>query len=120
MTATVSVITNEQMDVLRIESIALRFKADPEDGALVQNDNEINELTENEESSLDPQQTLWVLTAEGEVKPVLIRAGISDGNSTEVLDGSIREGERVIVGYASQWKQSNSSKGSGMGFRFRR
>jgi len=104
---------------LRVESIALRFKADPEDDALVQNDKETNKRTENSESSLDPQQTLWVLTEQGNVKPVLIRAGISDGNFTEVLDSAIREGERVIVGYASQWKTSNSSK-SGMGFRFRR
>ncbi len=120
MTATVSVITNERKDVLRVESIALRFKADPEDDALAQNDKEQNEITENEESSLEPQQTLWVLTEQGKVKPVLIRAGISDGNFTEVLDGAIREGERVIVGYASQWEKSNSSKGSGMGFSFRR
>ena len=119
MTATVSVITNERKDVLRVESIALRFKADPEDDALAQNDKEQNKLTENEESSLEPQQTLWVLTEVGKVKPVLIRTGISDGNFTEVLDGAIREGERVIVGYASQWKTSNSSK-SGIGFRFRR
>ena len=119
MTATVSVITNERKNVLRVESIALRFKADPEDEALAQNDKEQNELTENEESSLEPQQTLWVLTEQGKVKPVLIRAGISDGNYTEVLDSEIREGERVIVGYASQWKTSNSSK-SGIGFRFRR
>ena len=119
MTATVSVITNERKDVLRVESIALRFKADPEDDALAQNDKEQNELTENEESSQEPQQTLWVLTEQGKVKPVLIRAGISDGNFTEVLDGAIREGERVIVGYASQWETSNSSK-SGIGFRFRR
>jgi HlyD family secretion protein len=120
MTATVSVITNDRKDVLRVESIALRFKAAPEDDALMQNDNEKNELRENKESTLDPQQTLWVLTPQGEVKPALIRAGISDGNFTEVLDGSIREGERVIVGYVSQWQQSNSSERSGMGFRFRR
>ena len=119
MTATVSVITNERKDVLRVESIALRFKADPEDDALAQNDKEQNEFSENEESSREPQQTLWVFTEEGKVKPVLIRAGISDGNFTEVLDSDIQEGERVIVGYASQWKTSNSSK-SGIGFRFRR
>ena len=119
MTATVSVITNERKDVLRVESIALRFKADPEDDALAQNDKEQNEFSENEESSMEPQQTLWVFTEEGKVKPVLIRAGISDGNFTEVLDSDIQEGERVIVGYASQWKTSNSSK-SGIGFRFRR
>ena len=120
MTATVSVITNEEKNALRVESIALRFKADPEDYALTKNEIEQNEPDENEQGSLEPQQILWELTEGDQVKPVLVRTGISDGNYTQLLDEPIREGERVIVGYVSQWKKSNSSDRPGFGFRFRR
>jgi HlyD family secretion protein len=120
MTATVSVITNKKRDALRVESIALRFKADPEDDSLTKNDIHQDERAENEKAPLNPQQILWVLSENEQVKPVLVRTGISDGNYTQLLDESVEEGERVIVGYVSQWKQSKSSDRPGFGFRFRR
>jgi HlyD family secretion protein len=120
MTATVSVITNEKRDALRVESIALRFKADPEDNSLIKNKIDHDKGAENLKGSSEPQQALWVFTEGGHVKPVLVRTGISDGNYTQVLDGSLREGDRVIVGYVPQWEKSNSSDRPGFGFRFRR
>jgi len=120
MTATVSVITNEKRDALRVESIALRFKADPEDDSLTKNDIKQDERAENEKGPLSPQQILWVLTKNEQVKPVLVRTGISDGNYTQLLDESVREGEQVIVGYVSQSKKSKTSDRPGFGFRFRR
>jgi HlyD family secretion protein len=120
MTATVSVITSEKKDALRVESIALRFKADPEDDSLTRNNFEQDKPAGNEQGSLEPRQTLLVLTEDEQVKPVLVRTGISDGNHTQLLDESVSEGERVIIGYAPQWKKSNSSNRPGFGFRFRR
>ena len=120
MTATVSIITNEIRETLRVESIGLRFKVDPEDDSLTKNKIEQNEPTEDENGTMEPQQTLWVLKEDDQVKPVLVRTGISDGNYTQLLDEAVRVGDRVIVGYAPQWKKSNSSDRPGFGFRFRR
>ncbi len=120
MTATVSVITNEKREAMRVESIALRFKADPEDDSFTRNKIEQDEPAENQQGSLEPRQTLWVLAEDGQVKPVLVRTGISDGSHTQLLDESVREGERVIVGYVPQWEKSNSSDRPGFGFGFRR
>jgi hypothetical protein len=52
-------------------------------------------------------------------KPVLIKTGISDGRHTEILNGEIKEDDRVIVGYHDQWKQKHESGGSGFKFGFR-
>lgn len=120
MTATVSIIANEKKDVLRIPNIALRFKADPADKYLYHYDEEKDKDSGDEEELLNLQQSLWIINGSGQVKRIPIKAGISDGRYTEVLNGSIDKGEKVIVGYLSQWKQGVSSGRSGFRFGFRR
>jgi multidrug efflux pump subunit AcrA (membrane-fusion protein) len=65
------------------------------------------------------QQRIWVASPGGEAKPVLIKTGISDGRHTEILNGELKEDDRVIVGYRDQWKQTHESGGSGFKFGFR-
>jgi HlyD family secretion protein len=120
MTATVSIIANEKKDVLRIPNIALRFKADPADKYLYYYDEEKDKDSGDEEELLNLQQSLWIINDSGQVKRIPIKAGISDGRYTEVLNGSIDKGEKVIVAYLSQWKQGVSSGRSGFRFGFRR
>ena len=120
MTATVSIIAHEKKDVLRVQTIALRFKADPEDKYLLQYGEEEGQEPRDGEALLNPQQRLWILDASGQIKRVLVKVGISDGRYTEVLGGPLDEGERVIVGYLSRWKQTVSSERSGFRFKFRR
>lgn len=120
MTATVSIIANEKKDVLRVPNIALRFKADPADKYLYHYDEEKDKDSGDEEKLLNLQQSLWIINDSGQVKRIPIKAGISDGRYTEVSNGSIDEGEKVVVGYLSQWKQGVSSGKSGFRFGFRR
>jgi len=120
MTATVSIIANEKKNVLRLPSIALRFKANPADKYLYHYDEEKDKDSGDEEELLNLPQSLWIINDIGQVKRIPIKAGISDGRYTEVLNGSIDEGEKVIVGYLSQWKQGVASGKSGFRFGFRR
>ena len=120
MTATVSIIANEKKDVVRVPTIALRFKADPADKDLYYYDEEKNKDSGEDEGLFNPQQSLWIINGSEQVKRIPIKAGISDGRYTEVLHGSIDKGEIVIVGYLSQWKQGVSSGGSGFRFGVRR
>jgi len=120
MTATVSIIAHEKKGVLRVQNIALRFKADPEDKYLFQYGEEEGQEPRDGEALLNPQQRLWILDASGQIKRVLIKVGISDGRYTEVVGGALDEGERIIVGYLPQWKQTVSSERSGFRFRLRR
>jgi HlyD family secretion protein len=116
MTATVSVITSEKKNILRIPAVALRFKADPEDKDLLRHETEDQQKPGDPEAPFDLQQRIWVDAPGEEAKPLLITTGISDGRFIEILNGSLKEGEKVIVGYRSQWKQAHESRGSG--FRF--
>ena len=119
MTATVSVITSEKKSALRIPTAALRFKADPEDKDLLRRETEDQQKPGNADTPSDMQQRIWVDSPGGEAKPVLIKTGISDGRHTEILNGELKEDDRVIVGYRDQWKQTHESGGSGFKFGFR-
>jgi HlyD family secretion protein len=47
----------------------------------------------------DPEpdrRTVWVMKADGPA-PVRIRVGVSDGSTTEVLEGDLHEGDRVVT-----------------------
>lgn len=46
-------------------------------------------------------QTVYIMTADKKLQPVEIRAGISDGRYTQVVDGNLKIGDNVIVGLAT-------------------
>jgi len=41
---------------------------------------------------------VWLLGPDGKPRPVSVRLGISDGTSTELLGGELKEGEEVLIG----------------------
>jgi HlyD family secretion protein len=43
---------------------------------------------------------VWIVGGDGKPAPVTVTLGISDGNSTEVVRGDVKEGQEVIVGSA--------------------
>ena len=45
-----------------------------------------------------PRAALWVRGADGQPKPVDVRTGLTDGTSTEILEGPLKEGDEVILG----------------------
>ena len=53
---------------------------------------------------------VWVLDPDGQVQPVALTLGLSDGTMTEVLGGALGEGHAVVIGLAGG---SKSSKGGG-------
>jgi HlyD family secretion protein len=46
-------------------------------------------------------RTVYLLDAAGAPVPARIRTGLSDGRSTEVLGGDLKEGDAVVVGFAT-------------------
>ncbi|MDX2103846.1 MAG: efflux RND transporter periplasmic adaptor subunit [Alphaproteobacteria bacterium] len=79
MTATARVVIAQREDVLRVPNAALRFR--PPDAPAA------------------PRNTrVFVLDSSGQPRAVTIRTGITDGSSTEVLEGSLAAGDRVITG----------------------
>jgi HlyD family secretion protein len=114
MTANVTFIYAEKDDVLKVPNAALRFKpppglvgdggaagragaraegtaARPEGGAGAPGGRPAARGPE----SLD-RRTVWVLKA-GQVSPVRVRTGISDGSFTEVVEGEVEAGAEVVT-----------------------
>jgi HlyD family secretion protein len=60
---------------------------------------------------------VWVLDPEGKPQPRRIRVGLTDGASTEVVEGDLREGEMVITGQnISGATRTQNSQQSAPGF----
>jgi HlyD family secretion protein len=61
---------------------------------------------------------VWVLGQDGQPQPRRIKIGLTDGASTEVVEGDLREGEMVITGQTvsgATRTQSNSQSAPGFG-----
>jgi HlyD family secretion protein len=61
---------------------------------------------------------VWVMGQDGKPEPRRIKVGLTDGASTEVLEGELREGETVITGQTISGgggSQSNSQTAPGFG-----
>jgi len=87
MTATVSIVTAQRIDVVRIPDQALRF-APEEAGA----------ISLGSRSGPSPQAArVWVLRRSSAVE-IPIRVGLDDGTYSEVVSGELKSTDRVIVG----------------------
>ncbi|MET0626266.1 MAG: efflux RND transporter periplasmic adaptor subunit [Pyrinomonadaceae bacterium] len=62
---------------------------------------------------------VWVMGADGKPQPRRIKIGLSDGSSTEVVEGELREGEVVVTGQnvaASSGSARSNNQSSAPGF----
>jgi HlyD family secretion protein len=84
MTARVSVTANQRDNVLRVPNAALRFKPkDPNADAKPQGRRE-------------PGVKVYKLVNQ-QLQPVIIKIGISDNTYTEVIDGDVKEGDKLVT-----------------------
>ncbi len=79
MTANVSVVAARRENVLAVPNSALRFRPQ---GV--------------QQAPAAGQRQVWKI-AEGKLEPVSVKLGLTDGISTEVVSGDLREGDRVAT-----------------------
>ena len=56
---------------------------------------------------------VWVMAADGKPQPRRIKIGLSDGSSTEVVEGDLKEGDVVITGQNVAASSSSSNTRGG-------
>lgn len=56
--------------------------------------------------------TVYVALPDGKLKPIKLKLGITDGSSTEVLEGELTEGQEVIIGSAVTTATRPAASGS--------
>ncbi len=135
MTANMTIDVATVSDVLRIPNAALRFKPDTKDTKQTSS----STTTASPERSAaqmgerrrgvsgaggaftrgggakKPGQNIYILDANNKLKPVWIRAGITDGHFTQVVEGAVNPGDNVIVGLATSKVEGPPPPGSSGG-----
>jgi HlyD family secretion protein len=53
-------------------------------------------------------QAVYRLDAAGTLERVAVRTGISDGKFTEIVEGDLRPGDKIVVGQATARVQTNA------------
>lgn len=104
MTATVTVIADERKNVLRLLNSALRFKLEDTaagaGGAGAGRPGRSAAAAPGVETDRDPGvRPVWVLD-KGKPAAREVKIGLSDGRYTEIVGGTLKEGDAVIVGAA--------------------
>jgi len=94
MTANVTIITDKKENVLAVPSAAFRYKPSAYEGELLRG------------------RVLWVLQDDLPV-PKQVETGITDGAYVEIVEGDLKEGDRVIIG-----EEAGSAKGRASARRF--
>ena len=107
MTATVSILVAQRQNVLKIPKVALRFqpKLTPKEREQFitafqkqQTASVSNGLGAASRKSWQTTPKVWTLTPEGALWPVAVRLGINDDQFSELQDGSLQEGQELIIG----------------------
>jgi len=97
MTANVTILTSHVSNALRIPKAALRFHLRTGSAAAPQGGRApISGPLATQQGQLT--QTIYVLDDRGQPKPVRVKLGISDPSYVQVVDGTLREGQELVVG----------------------
>lgn len=142
MTANLTITIDERNNVLKVPNSALRFtpqdangqrtgaggqgqgqgqgrRRQQGDNAAGQNNGGENRFAPASAPVLPGQvRVVWVLGQNGKPERRRITVGLSDGSSTEVVDGELKEGDMVITGQTlsgSTTSSSNQSRPPGFG-----
>lgn len=98
MTAYVNIVVAERKNVLLIPNAALRFK--PQEAAEKTAKRNGNGRGQGRGQGKDKQEgasgTVYVLAGD-RLKPVKVKAGITDNRYTEVVAGDLKDGDQVVV-----------------------
>ena len=135
MTANVTIEVAQVQNVLRIPNAALRFKP-AESAAATSTANSTANNPEraaaqmgerrpgvggaggafgNRAAARRQTQTVWILGADGKPTAAEIRTGITDGRFTQVVEGSLKQGDSVIVGLATSKVEGPPPPGASRG-----
>ena len=104
MTANITVVYAERKDAVRVPSSALRFRPPPEWLGAKPGGRAPMPV------QLGDRRTVWLLKA-GKPEAVSIRVGVSDGTSSELVQGDLHPGDRLVTEVLAQRKSGPGSFG---------
>lgn len=117
MTANVSIETGRREGVLKLPSAALRFKPRDTSGKGKSPAKPGAYRPPAKTTGTAPGQPVYLLQDDKPV-PVQVETGMSDTSSVEIIGGSLKEGDEVIVEQIDKGKKKKAGSRSPMGPRF--
>ncbi len=96
MTANLSIIVETKTGIFKTPNMALRYQP-----SLTQEQFKTFSDRYGDQFDMKNNTILWTLDKQSNLEPIIVRPGITDGNYTEIREGKVTEGIRVIVGVAS-------------------
>ena len=102
MTANVKILVRQRPNALKVPNAALRYHPASETAAAGSG--------RGASKGAAPERAVWVLDSGNAPRRVVITTGESDGTSTEVASGALKDGDGVIV--AALTKAAPASGGS--------
>jgi hypothetical protein len=55
------------------------------------------------------RQALWIIGEDKLIRPVIVRLGLTDGVQTEITEGNLKEGDKIILSAELAGARSNNS-----------
>jgi HlyD family secretion protein len=103
MTANVKILVNQRLNVLKVPNAALRYHPASDSAATGGGKGAGRK-------GAAPARAVWILDANNKQQRIVVTTGESDGAYTEVVQGELKDGDRVIV--AALAKAAAASGGS--------
>lgn len=146
MTANLTVTIDERNNVLKVPNAALRFRPQEATGTRTGTGQGRRQQASGQQQAAGQQQPgeqqggerrgernfapasapviegqtrmVWVMGQDGKLQPRRIKVGLTDGASTEVVEGNLQEGEMVVTGQtvtgtAARTQTQNAAPGFG-------
>jgi HlyD family secretion protein len=95
MTATVSIVTAEARNVLKIPNGALRYRPA---GAALRPSKKPTDKAALTQTGARRIPFVWIQGPNKKLMPVLIKTGITDNVYTEIVSGDLKEGDVIVTG----------------------
>ncbi len=113
MTAYISIISAHREGVLKVPLAALRFRPPDTNGA----------GPSRERDGLAPRlddPQIWIQANDPSLQPVRVQPRVSDETDFELLNGSLSEGDQVVIGIQRHTGDDERTTLPGLGMRWRR
>jgi HlyD family secretion protein len=108
MTANVKILVNQRVNVLRVPNAALRYH--PAAAAPAP-------ASAGRRGAAAAEKSVWILDKDGKPQSVTVITGETDGTNTEVVSGSLKEGDRAITAALAKTASTTPTAiGRGPGF----
>ncbi len=114
MTANVSIVVAQKAHTLKVPNAALRFIPPKGEGDRRGVDGQTAQRGGGRPSGIRAgtmvKRTVWKQGENGELIPLSVETGISDGGATELLSDSLSEGDSVVIGIEQAFGEKKGSE----------